>query len=74
MWSIMAARVVVLPEPVVPVTSTRPRGSREIRLMMSGRCSSSNEGILVVTCRMAMLMLPRWRKTLTRKRPRLGAE
>ncbi len=28
MWSIMEARVVVLPEPVVPVTSTMPRGSR----------------------------------------------
>ena len=27
MWSIIAASVVVLPEPVVPVTSTRPRGS-----------------------------------------------
>ena len=26
MWSIMPARVVVLPEPVGPVTSTRPRG------------------------------------------------
>ena len=28
MWSIMPASVVVLPEPVGPVTSTRPRGSR----------------------------------------------
>ena len=30
MWSIMAASVVVLPEPVGPVTSTRPRGSSAI--------------------------------------------
>ena len=42
--------------------------------MMSGRCSSSKLGILVVTCRIAMLMLPRWRNTLTRKRPRVAAE
>ena len=27
MWSIIPARVVVLPEPVGPVTRTRPRGS-----------------------------------------------
>ena len=74
MWSIIAASVVVLPEPVVPVTSTRPRGSSARRLMISGRCSSSKVGILVVTWRMATLMLPRWRKTLTRKRPRLAAE
>ena len=46
MWSIIAARVVVLPEPVVPVTSTRPRGSRARRLMISGRCSSSKRGDL----------------------------
>ncbi len=37
MWSIIAASVVVLPEPVVPVTSTSPRGSRASRLMISGR-------------------------------------
>ena len=74
MWSIIAASVVVLPEPVVPVTSTRPRGSSARRLMISGRWSSSKLGILVVTWRMATLMLPRWRNTLTRKRPRLAAE
>ena len=42
--------------------------------MISGRCSSSKLGIFVVTWRMATLMLPRWRNTLTRKRPRLGDE
>ena len=61
MWSIIAASVVVLPEPVVPVTSTRPRGSSARRLMMSGRCRLSNEGICVATWRMATEMLPRWR-------------
>ena len=61
MWSIIAASVVVLPEPVVPVTRTRPRGSSARRLTISGRCSSSNVGIVVATWRMAMLMLPRWR-------------
>ncbi len=72
MWSIMAASVVVLPEPVVPVTSTRPRGSRASFLTTAGSSSSSKLGMRVATCRMAMEMLPRWRYTFTRNRPTSG--
>jgi hypothetical protein len=39
-WSIMAARVVVLPEPVGPVTSSRPRGCSARRAITGGRPSS----------------------------------
>src|SRR5579871_2917729 len=41
MRSIIAASVVDLPEPVVPVTRTRPRCSSQILLMTLGRLSSS---------------------------------
>jgi hypothetical protein len=41
MWSIIAASVVLLPLPVVPVTSTRPRSSEAIFLSTGGRPSSS---------------------------------
>ena len=37
MWSIMPASVVVLPEPVGPVTSTRPRGSIASAASASGQ-------------------------------------
>ena len=73
MWSIMVASVVVLPDPVVPVTSTMPRGSRASFRTASGSMSFSKVGIFPTTCRTAMEMLPLWRKTLTRKRPMAGA-
>ena len=41
MWSIIAASVVDLPEPVGPVTSTRPRGRSARNLHTFGRPSSS---------------------------------
>ena len=46
MWSIIAASVVLLPLPVVPVTSTRPRSSSAIFFSTSGRPSSSIVRIL----------------------------
>ena len=44
MWSIIDARVVVLPEPVAPVTSTRPRCSSASRFTPAGRLSCSKLG------------------------------
>ena len=41
MWSIIAASVVLLPLPVVPVTSTRPRSSSAIFFSTGGSPSSS---------------------------------
>src|SRR3989454_6091148 len=70
MRSIIAASVVDLPEPVVPVTSTRPRCSSQIFVMTGGRFNSSVVRIFVGMTRSTMPTLPRCWKTLTRKRPR----
>jgi hypothetical protein len=43
--SIMVASVVLLPEPVAPTTSTRPRFSMTSSLTMGGRFRLSREGI-----------------------------
>ena len=43
MWSIIAASVVVFPQPVGPVTSTRPRDSSASRRTASGRFSSPKD-------------------------------
>ena len=60
MWSIIAASVVVLPEPVGPVTSTRPRCSSPAGApRRAGRRSSSVEA-LVRTRRMARATDERW--------------
>ena len=68
----MAASVVDLPEPVVPVTSTIPRGSSAISRTASGSPSSA----IVVTPygmrRHTIEIEPRWRKALTRKRAMPG--
>ncbi len=69
MRSTMAARVVDLPLPVVPVTSTSPRCSSQIVSMTLGRFSSSMLLILVGMTRSTMPTLPRCWKTFTRKRP-----
>ena len=74
MWSIIAASVVVLPEPAVPVTRTRPRGSSASRWMIRGGRAPRSDGLSVATRRMVMPTLPRWWKTLTRKRPTPAAE
>src|SRR5215831_8985729 len=68
----MPARVVDLPEPVGPVTSTRPRGSMHRSRKILGAARSSSEmmvdGILRNTA-----PAPRfWLKALTRKRASLG--
>ena len=74
MWSSIAASVVVLPEPVAPVTRTRPRCSFASRATPAGRLSSSKLGIVFGMTRNANEIEPRCRKPLTRKRGRLGCE
>ena len=49
MYSIIAASVVDLPEPVVPATSTMPRGLRAMSLMTGRRPSSLKLGTWVFT-------------------------
>ena len=73
MWSIIAASVVDLPEPVVPVSRMIPRGS-SARLRITGgsaevaRSCAPGRGSREQTIETA----PRWRKTLTRKRETPG--
>ena len=69
MWSIMAERLVVFPEPVGPVTRMRPRGSSESERTTGGRPSCSMPGDPTCTRRNTKATEPRWRKALTRKRP-----
>ena len=70
MWSTIAASVVVLPDPVGPVTSTSPRWCSLKRRTTSGSPSSPKVEALVRTRRMARATDQRWRKALVRKRPR----
>ena len=64
----MLARLVVLPEPVGPVTSSRPRGRVMSRLMASGMPICSKVRNWLGMRRSTMPMLPRCLKTATRKR------
>ena len=69
--SIIAASVVDFPDPVGPVTSTRPRGrSRRISRSVGGRPSSWKDRISNGIVRIAIATVPRWRNTLPRKRDR----
>ncbi len=61
MWSTMAARVVVLPDPVGPVTRTRPRISEANRVTTSGSPSSATVAALERTRRMASATEDRWK-------------
>ena len=72
-WSIIAARVVDLPEPVVPVSRMIPRSSRASSEMTGGSRSSSTLLILKGMARQTIETAPRWRKALTRKRARPGS-
>jgi hypothetical protein len=74
MWSIMAARVVVFPDPVGPVTRTRPRCSRARRPTTSGTPSSPKLAAEVRTSRKTRATEPRCRKALARNRPMPGTE
>ena len=68
--SIIAARVVDLPEPVGPVRRTRPRGFSAIFAMLPGRPSSSKVLIANGICRTTIETHPRCLNTLPRKRAR----
>ena len=66
--SMMAARVVDLPDPVGPVTSTNPRGLWQKVWSTLGSPSSSMVLILTGMSRKAAARVPLWKNTLTRKR------
>src|SRR5579863_3625317 len=68
--SIMAASVVDLPDPVGPVTSTRPRGLSHILLTTAGRPNWLKDLISKGIRRKTAEVAPRWLKTLARKRAR----
>ncbi len=57
--STMAASVVVLPEPVMPVTRTRPCSSAQSFFTTGGRPSVSMEGIVSEMWRKAASTVPR---------------
>ncbi len=68
----MAAKVVDLPEPVGPVTSTRPRGTSEIRRNTSPIPRSSIVSTLDGMVRNTAPAPLFWLKALTRKRATPG--
>ena len=68
MWSIIAASVVDLPEPVVPVTRTIPRSSSASSRTTVGSASSSIVLIRWGIARQTIEIAPRCRKALIRKR------
>ncbi|MNH41977.1 hypothetical protein D3C79_1035780 [compost metagenome] len=68
----MAARVVDLPEPVGPVTSTRPRGNSAILRNISGAPRSSRLSTVLGMVRNTAPEPRACWKALTRKRARLG--
>ena len=70
----MAARVVVLPEPVGPVTRINPRCSSASLRTASGSPISWNEGPPNRSFRRTIEIEPRCRKTFARKRPTFATE
>ncbi len=72
MMSISDASVVDLPEPVGPVTRTRPRRRSVNSRMESGSPRLEKTGISCGMGRRATVTVPRWRATLTRNRPTPG--
>jgi len=68
--SIIAARVVLFPEPVGPVTRTNPRGFSASFATTDGRPRSSNVRTLKGICRITSDTQPRCLKQLPRKRAR----
>ena len=68
-WRMIAASVDDFPDPVTPVTSTRPRSYSAIDLTTGGSPSDSTVGTSKGMARSTSAKLPFWRKMLTRKRP-----
>ncbi len=71
-WLTMPASVVDLPEPVGPVTSTRPRGSMHRSRKIFGELRSSSERMVLGMLRNTAPAPRFWLKALTRKRASLG--
>ena len=69
MWSIIVASVVDLPDPVTPVTSTRPFGILTSSLTTVGSCRSSKVLISVGMFRRTVATVPLCMKTFIRTRP-----
>ena len=69
MWSIIAASVVDLPEPVVPVQRTSPRCSRQIFSRTGGRSRSRIVRMRAGMTRSTRPTVPRCWKMLQRNRP-----
>ena len=61
-----------MPEPVGPVTRTKPRGLRVNSSSTGGSPSDSRLWISVGMWRKAAEIAPRWKKQLTRKRATPG--
>jgi hypothetical protein len=74
MWSIIAASVVDLPEPVVPVRRIRPRSSSAISSITGGSRSSEARLISKGIERQTSETDPRCTNAFTRKRARPGTE
>ncbi len=72
--SMMDANVVDLPDPVGPVTKTKPRGCSETHVAAAGRPRSSKFGILAGITRRASAVCPRCVKILPRIRARSSHE
>jgi len=70
-WTI-AARVVDLPHPVVPVQRTSPRSSKAIFSITLGRWRSSKVLTPTGTSRITIPIVPRCWNTFTRNRPSPG--
>ena len=70
----MAASVVDLPEPVGPVTSTKPRGLLVKVRRIFGRPSVSSAGMSCGIRRKAAPIEARWKYAFTRKRALPGIE
>ena len=69
MSSIIAASVVDLPEPVLPVTRMRPLLARHSVWQACGRLSCSIDSAFDGMARITAPMPFSWRMTFTRKRP-----
>ena len=72
MWLMIAASVVDLPEPVVPVSRIKPRSSSAICSIACGSPSSWTVRTVKGITRATIETEPRWRNALTRKRARSG--
>ena len=73
-WSSIAASVVDLPEPVVPVSRIRPRSSSATSCSTAGSLSSSSDLTDSGIDRATIEIEPRWRKALMRNRPSASTE